>query len=377
VFQFRTREPSGEPTRFSFVYGSCMEIGLPWPLHSLDVLTTWKRLHDPLFVLLLGDIVYADLPFAVPFERAYRKLLDDSHYSKLFKSVSRYAIYDDHEIANNWDRGTDVPLYRDAMEAYDAFIGSANPQEQPIHQIKLEERKRHYNFTVGNAGFFVLDERQYRSPNDQVDGPNKTLLGKQQKEKLKTWLLDTNSTLMFRFIASPGMFASVGGPSDGWRFFEREREELFNFMEDHHMRGIFLLSGDVHWAGAFEHRRGLFEFTTSPIHTFPLFTEALQEEESTSKRGRTGGVRTIFSHTWTFHYALVEVDTQAVPPFMQHTTYGYLLDSTRPLPIHAMRFLLDDVQLAPPLQEHNPEDELKEEEESKLIHICIDDTCYV
>jgi len=60
--------------------------------------------------------VYADLPFAVPFERAYRKLLDDSHYSKLFKSVSRYAIYDDHEIANNWDRGTDVPLYRDAME---------------------------------------------------------------------------------------------------------------------------------------------------------------------------------------------------------------------------------------------------------------------
>jgi phosphodiesterase/alkaline phosphatase D-like protein len=62
--------------------------------------------------------VYADLPFPVPFERAYRKLFTDAHYSRFFKEASRYAIYDDHELANNWDRGMELPLYREAMEVW-------------------------------------------------------------------------------------------------------------------------------------------------------------------------------------------------------------------------------------------------------------------
>lgn len=348
VHRFRTYPPVGEGARFSFVYGSCIEMGFPWPFDSLEILSTWKRLYDPLFALILGDIVYADLPFPMPFERAYRKLLTDAHYARFFKDASRYAIYDDHELANNWDRGADLPLYRDAMEAYDAFIGSANPelpQERPLHEVPFAERKRYYSFTVGNVGLFVLDERPYRSGNYEQDGPNKTMLGAQQKECLKRWLVETNDTLAFRFIASPGMFASVGGPADGWAFFEHEREELFDFMEDRSMRGVVLLSGDVHWAGAFEHRKGLYEFATSPIHTFPLFPNVLAPNGDNKTRPEA---RTLFTHTWTFHYSVVEIDTEAERPFVRHTTYAYLLDSNNPYPIHDIKLFIDDVQLSPP-----------------------------
>jgi hypothetical protein len=170
------------------------------------------------------------------------------------------------------------------------------------------------------------------------------MLGVQQKECLKRWLLETNSTLTFRFIASPGMFASVGGPADGWAYFEHEREELFDFLEDRSMRGVFLLSGDVHWAAAFEHRKGLYEFATSPIHTFPLFPNVLA---STAKAPRYD-VRTLFTHTWTFHYSVVEIDTEAERPVVRHTTYAYLLDSNKPYPIHTIQLSIDDVQLSPP-----------------------------
>lgn len=47
----------GAGARFSFVYGSCIEMGFPWPFDSLEILSTWKRLYDPLFALILGDIV--------------------------------------------------------------------------------------------------------------------------------------------------------------------------------------------------------------------------------------------------------------------------------------------------------------------------------
>lgn len=198
------------------------------------------------------------------------------------------------------------------------------------------------------------------------------MLGAQQKECLKRWLVETNDTLAFRFIASPGMFASVGGPADGWyviaahfaflgwysrsssspthtthdrAFFEHEREELFDFMEERSMRGVVLLSGDVHWAGAFEHRKGLYEFATSPIHTFPLFPNVLAPNGDNNKTRPEA--RTLFTHTWTFHYSVVEIDTEAERPFVRHTTYAYLLDSNNPYPIHDIKLFIDDVQLSP------------------------------
>jgi phosphodiesterase/alkaline phosphatase D-like protein len=64
----------------------------------------------------------------MPFERAYRKLFTDAHYARFFKDASRYAIYDDHELANNWDRGADLPLYRDAMEVPRPRRATARPR---------------------------------------------------------------------------------------------------------------------------------------------------------------------------------------------------------------------------------------------------------
>ena len=67
------------------------------------------------------------------------------------------------DLAEPW-RAPEASLTADADscgQAYDAFIGSANPElphERPLHEVPFAERKRYYSFTVGNVGFFVLDE---------------------------------------------------------------------------------------------------------------------------------------------------------------------------------------------------------------------------
>jgi hypothetical protein len=161
-------------------------------------------------------------------------------------------------------------------------------------------------------------------------------------------------------------------PSNAPRaYFEHEREELFDFLENNSMRGVLLLSGDVHWAAAFEHRRGLYEFATSPIHTFPLFPNVLA-----NAKGRSA-TRTLFTHTWTFHFAVVEVDTLAERPFVRHTTYAYLLDSANPQPVHEITLFIDDVQLSPSNKcgALHPPAAAAHDDESKLIASCTDDVC--
>ncbi len=40
------------------------------------------------------------------------QLQSEEFYSQFFKNVARYVIYDDHEVANNWDSGMEASLYQ-------------------------------------------------------------------------------------------------------------------------------------------------------------------------------------------------------------------------------------------------------------------------
>lgn len=68
------------------------------------------------------------------------------------------------------------------------------------------------------------------------------------------------------------MFTNDNHASDSWFPYQREREELLEFIESkmEKRNNIFILSGDSHWPGIFKikNKNGktiLFEFSASPI----------------------------------------------------------------------------------------------------------------
>ena len=104
---------------------------------------------------------------------------------------------------------------------------------------------------------FILDARQYR------DLKKGTILGKAQKE----WLLNgiAKSTAIFKFIVTSVPMA--GGGSDRWDGFPKEREQLLQYINDKKIRGVYFLSGDMHYAAITKIPKGggLKDITAGPL----------------------------------------------------------------------------------------------------------------
>lgn len=70
--------------------------------------------------------------------------------------------------------------FKPAVDAYESYLGVTNP--------KTFVNESYYTFDHGDASFFVLDTRKYRSPNSAPDDSSKTMLGAAQKAHFFEWL---------------------------------------------------------------------------------------------------------------------------------------------------------------------------------------------
>ena len=83
-----------------------------------------------------------------------------------------FALYDDHEVADNWDasfRAEHPARVAAALRAWDEWF--------PLWADTPVER-RYRRWRWGSLSeLFLLDTRLYRSANSTADGPDKTMLG--------------------------------------------------------------------------------------------------------------------------------------------------------------------------------------------------------
>jgi len=143
-------------------------------------------------------------------------------------------------------------------------------------------------FIKGDACFFILDVRRYRSSRTlSNDDPTKTLLGAKQLNDLKAWLLYANSSdarCAVKFIASPvPITATVGDKFDTWMGFTVERRHLIDFIATNVISKVIVLSGDRHSSAAIHVSNEITEFSASPVDGFwsvhDLFDFPAQGEE--------------------------------------------------------------------------------------------------
>jgi alkaline phosphatase D len=219
------------------------------PFRIMDAI----RANAPEFFIHLGDTIYADrggwtaqrLP---EFWAKYRDNRADQASQRLFASVSSYIVWDDHEVANDYEGFH--PLASIGRQAFFDYW--------PVRRNADEPDRLYRSFRWGKGlELFLLDARQYR---DHAHG---TMLGQEQKR----WLLEglVSSTALFKCVATSVPF--WGGGRDRWDGYPRERKEILQWIRDEKVKGVFFISADLHYAAVtrLPGHLGLKEVTTGPM----------------------------------------------------------------------------------------------------------------
>jgi alkaline phosphatase D len=261
--------------------------GVP-AFNNFEVLDAVRAEHPDFFVYL-GDTIYADSEFrSVPattlaeYRDAYKENRDYPALRNLLKATSLYAIWDDHEVRDDFAGQTVDPLlYANGRQAFLEYL--------PLRPLPLPQdptcagtplfRVFHWGKDVD---IIILDERSCRSaevsascqgdlvptlpapvraqfaqsgfplPAQPPAGclqalfdPTRTMLGPLQKALFKAALL--LSTAKFKFVINEVPIQQFYGlPYDRWEGYGAERAEILGFIQALHIKNVIFLTTDTH-----------------------------------------------------------------------------------------------------------------------------------
>jgi alkaline phosphatase D len=225
------------------------------------------RLFPMDFFLLLGDTIYADEICPVPpnapgsnftagtldtYRAKHRYQRGSLALQRFLAATPVFVVWDDHEVRNNFSGPFEekMPIGRQALFEY-----------WPIQRSGEDPDRLYRRLRAGSTvEVFILDTRQYRSRNQDPDGPEKTMLGESQL----AWLLDglAHCTATWKVIASSvPLSVPKNGPAhtpgnDGWANgedgtgFETELKRIAESIMARKISNVVWLAADVHFVQA-------------------------------------------------------------------------------------------------------------------------------
>jgi alkaline phosphatase D len=280
----------------------------------------------PQLFLFLGDTIYADQtcgnrPHAAgadfeartlaQFHAKHRYNRADRLVQRVFRRTPVFAVWDDHEVGNNF-AGHEHPLMPLGRQAFLDYWPIAGPGDDGTRMYRSVRWGRHVEI-------FIVDTRQYRSPNGAPDGPSKTMLGREQRTWLLTRVPASDATWKLVVSTVPlGMFTG-GVESDSWSNanvlgfprrgtgFVHERDAILGTLRDRGVRNLVFLSGDVHHAELIRHvpARGftVHEFIAGPLAARQGYPRPLDRSLRSRSLGSLG---------WAYNFGEIEADGAAL-----------------------------------------------------------------
>ncbi len=241
------------------------------PFRIFDVMAAAK----PDYFVHLGDTVYADIPkrdFAPTlshYRRKHANIRADRPLQAFLNQCATYAIWDDHEIENDAHGG--LPQLPVAEQVFREYWPCAAVEKSGLYRaVSLSPE----------VDLIILDTRRFRSVQSMADGPEKTMLGTQQK----LWFLDRlkQSKATFKIVATSVPFH--GGSQDAWGKHKTERDEVVAFIKREKISNVVMISADYHFARDWSNKRtGIHEFMAGPLATFRAFDRTPEIKERHSK----------------------------------------------------------------------------------------------
>jgi len=289
--------------RFAYS-GDSDGFGIPSPFGDFSVLDA-IRLEDPDFWVYLGDTIYSDSGLRPggpamslnDYRDAYKlnRYVDGGALQNLMAATSTYAIWDDHEVQNDYDGQTVDPTRyangRDAFLQYMPILELQPPDPScagdPLFRV----------FRWGeDTDIIVLDERSCRSADvlpaclvqlapgvfqpdlaptlpgflrvafgallppplnlllqpsppagclAAINDSSRTMLGPVQKALFKAVLQHSDAKFKFVINELPiQQFYAL--PYDRWEGYGAERAEILNFIRDNGIQNVLFLTTDMH-----------------------------------------------------------------------------------------------------------------------------------
>jgi len=258
--KFRTAPPADRivPVTFAVVTGQ--------DYHRRDDMVNGHKIYphilslNPDFFVHTGDIEYYDKPepYATCVELArfkWNRIYGLPNQINFHRQVASYFMKDDHDTLKNdawpgqsygdltWQQGLDI--FREQFPVRD-------PNYRTIRWGK-------------DLQIWLVEGRDFRSPNNMPDGPEKTIWGKKQKE----WFFRTvrKSDATFRVLISP---TPIVGPdrenkndNHANEGFFHEGDEIRRFIAS--QKNMFVVCGDRHWQYvSVDQKYGVKEFSCGP-----------------------------------------------------------------------------------------------------------------
>jgi len=217
------------------------------------------RTLAPRFVAFTGDNVYYDSerPRAVTPALAryhWERMYSLPRHAELLRTVASYWEKDDHDCLKN-----------------DSWPG------QKMGDLTYEEGQRIFRRQVPMGGtiyrtyrwgkhlqVWLTDGRDFRSPNNMKDGPEKTIWGKEQKAWLFRTLKASDAAWKVIITPTPVVGPDRGGKGDNHanKAFQTEGDQVRAWIKANTPANTFTVCGDRHWQYHSIHpATGLHEFS--------------------------------------------------------------------------------------------------------------------
>ena len=221
---------------------------------------------NPNFFISAGNTVYYDYPNK-PLAQTVKQMRQKWHeqfaqprFAQLFNHVPTYWQKGDHDYryADADPTTTRLPSHTNGVAIFKEQV----PVTTPFQKETLTYRTHRLGKLVQ---IWLTESRDYRSPNDMPDGPNKTLWGNDQKEWLKRTLLESDAP--FKFLITP---TPIVGPDDirrndnhaNIKGFRHEGDTFVTWLYRNafYDKNFYIISGDRSWQYHNVHPTGFEEF---------------------------------------------------------------------------------------------------------------------
>lgn len=293
--RFKTLPPPSSSASVDFVVASCMHYDRFMMGKNQDLTANDARVDrpargedrrlgypafasidrlDPDFYVSNGDNVYYDsrhwqATTSRSMRHEWHQLFALPRFQRLLGSTASYWMKDDHDFrydeadTTNTRRlypGGAEPSYEQGIRIFREQVPATTPDDP--------NRTTYRTYRVGQLlQIWMLEGRDYRSPNQMEDGPEKSLWGPKQKTWLKQTLRESDAP--FKLLISPTPL--VGPDSDHKRDnhtntggFRHERDAFFDWLIDHGFKkqNVYVITGDRHWQYHSIHPTGFEEFSS-------------------------------------------------------------------------------------------------------------------
>ena len=244
------------------------------------------RQFQPDFALLLGDVIYADVPIpeskAIPgdvgvgiwtnhpiknfvavsldqYRANWKYNLGDQKLQGFLLSTPVYIQWDDHEVTDNWYPGEILPE-GGPYNGMSVDILAERARKALFEYSPIQGKTIYRSFRHGkHLELFLLDARSFRGPNtDNYNPDGIVMLGRKQMQWIKRELKKSDATWKVISTDVP-LSIVVGGPTDrdAWSqgadaVLGREVQlaELLKFIQDEKIRNVLFITADVHYDAA-------------------------------------------------------------------------------------------------------------------------------